>query len=598
MSGRLASQGRIGLELSNLLARIVHASEVEDRLRSREKIGGTLYLANLSAAGILVSISTGLITIPLDHEVAGRILTYASHTVFGVASLWNVLHVFRTTLLKQELLVIETGRVFVARLSVAAASRCKLVDINTTSLGTYYALIKLHAKRTLCVALTVGIGGLVLILVGLVTGSVERKFVTSYMIGSVGMLTELIGTILGIFMSLPRLRERILRAVARLGLPCVVVAVLRFANPFVLAIFAGYAVIALMLACGAYSMLYGRRLSVLVLRRFRSTAINRMIVRSFKHSLKRRYRLVTLDDATFPQIGLPATIRATVNASLPVFIFIVILTPVLGFLLYPPVPLIGASPMLGIVLLFGVWFMFPAILANVWILLLFVAFVSVHRFRVYRRATLEVSSLADVPRIVDVFRELSSWYRASSFMAAQSTLIRVENSVWREAVRSAAAVADRIVIDVSEMTESVRWEVRYCVETHGPKCLIVGKADSSRARGAVAPGAPPLGTAGGDRAATTRVLGYDSASRNAMQQFAWALRKDLDGIFDDSRGKTSDRKPAGLGKYIANVMVTYLLTAVGASFVYVVLVTVVFGSLAGAKAGFAEKLWSNARFLF
>src|SRR5215831_3155004 len=62
-------------------------------------------------------------------------------------------------------------------------------------------------------------------------------------------------------------------------------------------------IVVLVVSSALYSMLYGRKRVVLVLRKFRLASVGRAVISAYRLSLKRRYRLVTLYDATFPAVG-------------------------------------------------------------------------------------------------------------------------------------------------------------------------------------------------------------------------------------------------------------------------------------------------------
>jgi len=276
--------------------------------------------------------------------------------------------------------------------------------------------------------------------------------------------------------------ERFVRALG-VVLACLLLAVifLTLRNPFTLMLLVmviSPVAIALALVSLLYTMLYGRKRVILILRKFRNVAVNKSIRSAFKSKMKRKYRIVTLYDGSFSKIGLSRVFQAAVYSALPLLIFIVALIPVVLQAVYPVVPLISIEPIFGLLGPFFIGFMQPLLALHVCVMMSLIACVIVHRWRINWRAVLVVHDAPDLERLGDKIWSLSSWWRASTLMGAQSTLARSSMALWQQAVGRAANAAHGIVIDVSEPTESLVWEVSYCLEHHRSKTIIICDRDT------------------------------------------------------------------------------------------------------------------------
>lgn len=69
---------------------------------------------------------------------------------------------------------------------------------------------------------------------------------------------------------------------------------------------------------------------------------------------------------------------------------------------------------------------------------------------------------------------MASDFNSSRLMAPRSTVIRVKSDLWKNAVNTYACYVSAIVIDVTDMTANISWEVQYCLELYKEKTLLVG----------------------------------------------------------------------------------------------------------------------------
>ncbi len=53
-----------------------------------------------------------------------------------------------------------------------------------------------------------------------------------------------------------------------------------------------------------------------------------------------------------------------------------------------------------------------------------------------------------------------------------SVIVRIGDDHWREAVRSSLAKIDAVIIDISDVSEAIAWEIREAVTVRDPKALV------------------------------------------------------------------------------------------------------------------------------
>lgn len=135
--------------------------------------------------------------------------------------------------------------------------------------------------------------------------------------------------------------------------------------------------------------------------------------------------------------------------------------------------------------------------------------------------------------------------RSRRILAARLVVLRVAPEVWRMAVRHLAAVASVIIIDVSEPTESLLWEIA-TLKPGGPRrWILVGRLDRLAHLSGAAHGPEPragLRERLGSLLDGEEVLAYESTSPGDMKRFAATLRAWLESV-DGANPSPGDLKP-------------------------------------------------------
>ena len=114
--------------------------------------------------------------------------------------------------------------------------------------------------------------------------------------------------------------------------------------------------------------------------------------------------------------------------------------------------------------------------------------------------------------------------------APRLVVLTVSTAVWQETVRKLAAVSSAILIDISEPTDNLIWEIRELMDSFGSRFVVVG--EYSRVQGleestTAEPGSPTAQLR--SLLDGRQVIGY-TTDRRGRRRFAQALRNTLDAL--------------------------------------------------------------------
>jgi hypothetical protein len=303
----------------------------------------------------------------------------------------------------------------------------------------------------------------------------------------------------------------------------------------VLAAFAGATLLALWLGL---TLIRGRRRMGLYLRKFGFAESTRTVSKALRGSIGRAMRLVTLDDDQVTAIGAGRGRRLLAG---------LVWVAAAGLGAYLVYFLVGGgfradearntadnlANSRGAAQTFGA--AIGSAIINALILLTYVAMICllgmfmIAGFRGYRAARRAeraaesaLSQRHDVGRAARQLREVSK-----RILAPRLMVVRVPTAFWQEAIRGLAEVCDVVIIDVSQPTDALLWEVQNIKPLFDGRWILVGAADR------IAPLADPdtarSGTPQGLLARLIdgeKVLAY-GASRADRAEFGRALRYEL-----------------------------------------------------------------------
>ena len=291
----------------------------------------------------------------------------------------------------------------------------------------------------------------------------------------------------------------------------------------------------------------GRRRLVLFLRRFGFVPATRLLSFAVARAAGRRWRLATLDDLQVAAVGVQKRVRWIAGSVGLIGLTIIVLGAIWIFggafdrfltdamdqatqTTGNPIDDLGAAIggafagaiVAGIVLAFVVLVMS---LFGATTLFAVGSYRSVRR--VERSRAREIRS---EPEIVPTVRSVSRGARKT--FGARLVVVRVNSAIWKPVVAELARNSSGIVIDVSQPTENLLWEVAAIKPHFGSRWILVGRRDqvSGWASSATSgdQGAPAAQLA--EILDGEQILAYESEDRSAMKRFAKGLRSKLEEL--------------------------------------------------------------------
>jgi len=147
-----------------------------------------------------------------------------------------------------------------------------------------------------------------------------------------------------------------------------------------------------------------------------------------------------------------------------------------------------------------------------------------------RSKTVTATSTAEVQQAA-----LAIVRRSRQVSGPRLVVIRVASNVWQRAVRELASVCSLMLIDISEPSENVLWELEELITRHDDRYVLIGHHARAAALATPDPGLTPVERRLAALLAGREVLAY-TTDRRGLKRFARALRDKL--IELDSRGVT------------------------------------------------------------
>jgi hypothetical protein len=190
---------------------------------------------------------------------------------------------------------------------------------------------------------------------------------------------------------------------------------------------------------------------VLFLRRF-GLDVNLVVSRAIKAGLGRRFRFMTLDDSRFPLVGIPLIERQLALLALPVLAATTLAASFLLLRTLSKVTDIGDNLTIEVSGMVGYW-------SGIFWVADLLAFS--HLYRMRRRSRMKVRKKGQLDNLLYRVRSIGSWWLRPSFLAPQLTLCSVADHLWKDAVSTAASVSAVVLVDISDPTENLRWEIEH-----------------------------------------------------------------------------------------------------------------------------------------
>ena len=275
-------------------------------------------------------------------------------------------------------------------------------------------------------------------------------------------------------------------------------------------------VLAIYLALNLFS---GRKYSILFLRRF-GLDVNSVVSRVIQKGLGRRFRFVTLDDGRFPSLDVPALEKWASRLGPPLVAVMVVLGAWLARqTLSQQQSSNGAYEQTAAEMsaVMGYW------VAVFWVLLMLAW---VHLWRVRRKSHYKIRREGQLTSFLLDIRTLDRWRLRLSLLRPQAVVARVSDSLWQRCVSGVSELAGIALIDVSDPTLNLQWEIEHS-RKQGLRCVFI--AERSRLQSWLAslqePLAPPAVQAVATLIGDDRVLVYDGVQKLGGSFFRSSLQQ-------------------------------------------------------------------------
>jgi len=218
----------------------------------------------------------------------------------------------------------------------------------------------------------------------------------------------------------------------------------------------------------------GRKELVLFLRRFGNETLNDSVRDLVQAVLRKRARLVTLDDSAFVPIG-PRWSGFAVSLIPSGIVLAAIALGYEGFAKVAQSELTDETPFGDALALIQVGIIFIGLVACLAAVLLFVAALRAHFI-----GRMSVQDERSRARAMRRLRKLGSLLRAPVIAAPMATVVSVTDAEWQATVASIARMCDVTLIDISEPRENIRWELATLIEARVRVVLLAQREAIAR----------------------------------------------------------------------------------------------------------------------
>lgn len=211
--------------------------------------------------------------------------------------------------------------------------------------------------------------------------------------------------------------------------------------------------------------------TVLFLRRFGNSKLNTTISNGIREWGKPRARLIALDDQDLAPAGgnrrpLLVAVAIAATAICPPLIGVGIVVSKFDELFgVAEATLDGQGIVVGFVALtiVGLVAFAPFIIFLLW-----------RRRQSVLRGQLDINRIEDIDRICATFRSLKAGYQRRFLLKQPQTLVvRSSHELWKASVLTFMKIADTIVIDLSDVSMNIQWELDRLGDTASPDSLIL-----------------------------------------------------------------------------------------------------------------------------
>lgn len=217
----------------------------------------------------------------------------------------------------------------------------------------------------------------------------------------------------------------------------------------------------------ALTLFSGKKKTVLYLRRFRSE-LSVYFTQIIEDGLGRNFRIITLDDAKFKSLEVP-NIEKWLSRIVPQLILIAVFPFIVSMMNMWVAPGSLQEEGYGYSLQYETTIMFAFFFVNLWILLILIL---AHRYRIRRNSKLKIQNQRDLDYACYIVAKLRYWFLRSDISAPQATVMTVSDDLWRTAVIRLKEESEVALIDLSEPSENLIWEIKHILDSDQPHVFI------------------------------------------------------------------------------------------------------------------------------
>lgn len=245
--------------------------------------------------------------------------------------------------------------------------------------------------------------------------------------------------------------------------------------------------ISIILIIPGHRLIRGTRRLVLFLRRFGFIDATQALTFALATAIGKSWRVVTLDDVQVAPLGVKGGIR-WVSISIGIFAILVVIlsivwvfgggfeeilsgvmnqqmeaaeNPIAGIVTAMVVGLAAGLLILGFVLIPAAFFISVSLFA--WGV----------NFSVRQAERSKVTEISNVKTIEHTSRKISR--QARGIFSPRLMVVRVASNAWKETVRKLAEKSSAVIIDISEPTENLLWEITALKPIIGSRWILVGE---------------------------------------------------------------------------------------------------------------------------
>lgn len=210
---------------------------------------------------------------------------------------------------------------------------------------------------------------------------------------------------------------------------------------------------------------------VLFLRRFGKTELNQTLVRAVRRQRRGMpVRVVTLDDSDFTPmsgarnqmlVGAIGTAAAIVPVAVATYFVYTNFSSLFGVAearLYGQAMMIALAGLLLLVLLCSL----PS-----------VGFLGFAFARSWVNRRIRIMSNIDITRLTSLLARGTAWQRSRLLSAPKAMIATTSHALWRDAVMELMQAAETVILDISDLSENVEWELGQLCEKFPEKAVIL-----------------------------------------------------------------------------------------------------------------------------